>query len=86
MPLEYASIALGVVAILLGFSPIIPTQVLGVVLGVAGIIASRRARKADYRKDLPATVGFVCSIAGIVVSAVTPLFALIIAVAQGAIG
>ena len=86
MPLEYASIALGVVAILLGFSPIIPTQVLGVVLGIAGIVASRRARKADYRKDLPATVGFVCSIAGIVVSAVTPLFARIIAAAQGAIG
>lgn len=86
MPLEYASIILGAIAILLGFSPIIPTQVLGVVAGVAGIVASRRARRADYRKDLPATVGFVCSIAGIVVSAVTPLFALIIALAQSAIG
>lgn len=86
MPLEYASIALGGAAILLGFSPIVPTQVLGVALGVAGIAASRRARKADYRKDLPATIGFVCSIAGIVVSGVTPLFALIIAVAQGAVG
>lgn len=86
MPLEYASIALGVVAILLGFSPIIPMQVLGVALGIAGIVASRRARKTDYRKDLPATVGFVCSIAGIVVSAVTPLFALIISIVQGAIG
>lgn len=86
MPLEYASIILGAIAILLGFSPIIPTQVLGVVAGVTGIVASRRARRADYRKDLPATVGFVCSIAGIVVSAVTPLFALIIALAQSAIG
>lgn len=86
MPLEYGSIILGVAAILLGFSPIIPTQVLGVVSGIAGIVISRRARKADYRKDLPATIGFVCSIAGIVVSAVTPLFALIIAIAQSAIG
>lgn len=86
MPLEYASIILGAIAILLGFSPTIPTQVLGVVAGVAGIVASRRARRADYRKDLPATVGFVCSIAGIVVSAVTPLFALIITLAQSAIG
>lgn len=86
MPLEYASIILGAIAILLGFSPTIPTQVLGVVAGVAGMVASRRARRADYRKDLPATVGFVCSIAGIVVSAVTPLFALIITLAQSAIG
>lgn len=86
MPLEYASIILGAIAILLGFSPTIPTQVLGVVAGVAGIVASRRARRVDYRKDLPATVGFVCSIAGIVVSAVTPLFALIITLAQSAIG
>ena len=70
MPLEYLSIALGVIA---------------VALGICGIVASRRARHADYRKDLPATIGFVCSIAGVVVSAVTPLFALIIAIVGAAV-
>lgn len=86
MPLEYASILLGALAILLGFAPIVPLQLIGVAAGIAGIVVSRWARKADYRKDMPATVGFICSIAGVVVSAVTPLFALIIAVAQAAMG
>ena len=86
MPLEYASILLGALAILLGFAPIVPLQLIGVAAGIAGIVASRRARKADYRKDMPATVGFICSIAGVVVSAVTPLFALIISAAQAAMG
>lgn len=86
MPLEYASILLGALAILLGFAPIVPLQLIGVAAGIAGIVVSRRARKADYRKDMPATVGFICSIAGVVVSTVTPLFALIIAVAQAAMG
>lgn len=85
MPLEYVSIILGAVAILFGFAPLIPIQILGVAAGVAGIITSRRARKADYRRDMPATIGFVCSIAGIVVSAVTPVFALIIFITQAAI-
>lgn len=82
MPLEYVSIILGAAAILLGFAPIIPLQVIGIAAGIAGIIASRRARKMDYRRDMPATIGFVCSIAGIVISALTPLFALIIAIAK----
>lgn len=86
MPLEYASIVLGVIAILLGFAPVVPVQVAGIILGVAGIIASRRAKRADYRKDLPATIGFICSVAGIVVSAITPIFALLILAAQAAIG
>lgn len=86
MPLEYASILLGALAILLGFAPIVPLQLIGVASGIAGIVVSRRARKADYRKDMPATAGFICSIAGVVVSGVTPLFALIIAVAQAAMG
>lgn len=85
MPLEYASIALGALAIILGFAPAIPLQVVGIALGIAGIVASRRARRADYRKDLPATVGFVCSIAGIVVSALTPVFAIIVATVQAAV-
>lgn len=82
MPLEYVSIILGAVAILLGFAPIIPLQVIGIAAGIAGIIASRRARKMDYRRDMPATIGFVCSIAGIVISALTPLFALIVAIVK----
>lgn len=82
MPLEYVSIILGAAAILLGFAPIIPLQVIGIAAGIAGIIASRRARKMDYRRDMPATIGFVCSIAGIVISALTPLFALIIAIVK----
>ncbi len=82
MRLEYASIALGVLAVALGFAPIIPIQVIGVVLGIAGIVCSRRAVKADYRRDMPAAIGLVASIAGIVISAVTPLFAAIIAIVQ----
>lgn len=82
MPLEYVSIILGAAAILLGFAPIIPLQVIGIAAGIAGIIASRRARKMDYRRDMPATIGFVCSIAGIVISALTPLFALIVAIVK----
>ncbi|MBM6755964.1 hypothetical protein H6A18_05480 [Collinsella tanakaei] len=85
MPLEYLSIALGVIAVALGFAPVVPLQLVGVALGICGIVASRRARHADYRKDLPATIGFVCSIAGVVVSAVTPLFALIIAIVGAAV-
>ncbi len=82
MPLEYVSIILGAAAILLGFAPIIPLQVIGIAAGIAGIIASRRARKMDYRRDMPATIGFVCSIAGIVISALTPLLSLIIAIVK----
>ncbi len=85
MPLQYVSIACGALAILLGFAPFIPLQLVGVAAGIAGIAASRRARRADYRTDLPATAGFVCSIAGIVVSGITPLFALIIAIAGAAL-
>ncbi len=78
MPLEYVSIGLGVLAIALGFAPYLPIQILGVCAGIAGIIASRRAVKRDYRRDLPSTVGMVASIAGIVVSGITPLAAAII--------
>lgn len=85
MPLEYIAILLGAGSILLGFAPLVPIQVIGVALGIAGIITSRRAVRADYRRDLPATVGLVTSIAGIVVSGITPLFAVIIAIVQAAV-
>ena len=85
MPLEYIAILLGAGSILLGFAPLVPIQVIGVALGIAGIITSRRAVRADYRRDLPATVGLVVSIAGIVVSGITPLFAVIIAIVQAAV-
>ena len=85
MPLEYITILLGAGSILLGFAPLVPIQVIGVALGIAGIITSRRAVRADYRRDLPATVGLVASIAGIVVSGITPLFAVIIAIVQAAV-
>ncbi|MDM8246826.1 hypothetical protein QUW40_09475 [Collinsella tanakaei] len=85
MPLEYIAILLGAGSILLGFAPLVPIQVIGVALGIAGIITSRRAVRADYRRDLPATVGLVASIAGIVVSGITPLFAVIIAIVQAAV-
>ena len=85
MPLEYIAILLGAGSILLGFAPLVPIQVIGVALGIAGIIISRRAVRADYRRDLPATVGLVASIAGIVVSGITPLFAVIIAIVQAAV-
>lgn len=85
MPLEYIAILLGAGSTLLGFAPLVPIQVIGVALGIAGIITSRRAVRADYRRDLPATVGLVASIAGIVVSGITPLFAVIIAIVQAAV-
>ena len=85
MPLEYIAILLGAGSILLDFAPLVPIQVIGVALGIAGIITSRRAVRADYRRDLPATVGLVASIAGIVVSGITPLFAVIIAIVQAAV-
>lgn len=85
MPLEYIAILLGAGSILLGFAPLVPIQVIGVALGIAGIITSRRAVRADYRRDLPATVGLVASVAGIVVSGITPLFAVIIAIVQAAV-
>ena len=85
MPLEYIAILLGAGSILLGFASLVPIQVIGVALGIAGIITSRRAVRADYRRDLPATVGLVASIAGIVVSGITPLFAVIIAIVQAAV-
>ena len=85
MPLEYIAILLGAGSILLGFAPLVLIQVIGVALGIAGIITSRRAVRADYRRDLPATVGLVASIAGIVVSGITPLFAVIIAIVQAAV-
>ena len=85
MPLEYIAILLGAGSILLGFAPLVPIQVIGVALGIAGIITSRRAVRTDYRRDLPATVGLVASIAGIVVSGITPLFAVIIAIVQAAV-
>lgn len=85
MPLEYIAILLGAGSILLGFAPLVPIQVIGVALGIAGIITSRRAVRADYRRDLPATVGLVASIAGVVVSGITPLFAVIIAIVQAAV-
>ena len=82
MPLEYVSIGLGVVAVVLGFTPYLPVQVLGVCAGIAGIVVSRRAVKRDYRRDLPSTVGMVASIAGIVVSGITPLATAVILVLQ----
>lgn len=77
MRLEYVSIALGIAAVILGFVPLVPLQVVGVALGIAGIVCSRRAVKRDYRRDMPATVGLVSSITGTVVSALTPVIALV---------
>ena len=39
MPLQYVSIACGALAILLGFAPFIPLQLVGVAAGIAGIAA-----------------------------------------------
>lgn len=86
VPMEYASIALGVVAIIISFVPIVPMQLAGVVVGIVGIVQSRRARKRDYRKDLPCTIGFVSSIAGLVLCAATPVLWVIFAIARGIMG
>ena len=124
MPLQYVSIACGALAILLGFAPFIPLQLVGVAAQlsvepirhqlfklnaqqtsfgqhtaplldeVAEVLLPCRVGDDDRLSkesphfgaaDLPATAGFVCSIAGIVVSGITPLFALIIAIAGAAL-
>lgn len=70
---DIASIVLGVIAMLLGFCPIILLQLVGAAAGVAGFQFARRARREDYRRDLTCSVGTVASIAGIVLCLLTPV-------------
>lgn len=84
--MEYASIALGIGAIIISFVPIVPLQLVGLAMAIAGVVLSRCARKQDYRKDLPCTIGLVSSIAGIVVCAATPVLWVVFAVARTVLG
>ena len=74
---DMMSIALGLVAVALSFTPLIPLQLAGVVLGALGICASRRARREDYRRDLTCSIGLVVSIAGVLLCALTPIVYLV---------
>lgn len=70
------SIALGTAAVVLSFCPV-EIQILGVVAGIAGIVMSRRAKRLDYRRDMPATIGLVLSIAGMCLCLLAGVLALI---------
>ena len=71
--MHIASIVLGAVSLLAAFAPHLALQVLGAVLGGAGIVMARRAKRADYRLDMPANVGFIMSVVGVVLCLVGPV-------------
>ncbi|HIU05518.1 MAG TPA: hypothetical protein IAD14_08675 [Candidatus Coprousia avicola] len=77
MPKDYVSIGLGVVSMLLSFVPVIPLQLLGAVAGGCGFVFGRRARRADYRRDLTSTVGMVCSGVGVFLCLLAPVLAIV---------
>lgn len=72
---DYASIALGAVSMALSFVPIIPLQLVGAACGVYGFLLGRRARRADYRRDLTSTIGMICSGVGVFLCLLAPVLA-----------
>ena len=50
--MDILSIVLGVLSLATAFTPFIWLQVIGGFVGIAGIVLARKAKKADYRKDL----------------------------------
>ncbi len=77
MPKEIASIVLGVLSMVVSFVPIIPLQIVGAAVGVWGFLLGRRARREDYRRDLPATIGQICSGVGVFLCLLAPVLALV---------
>lgn len=74
--MDIASIVLGAVSLFLAFMPDPAVNVVGGCLGIAGIVLARRARKADYRKDLTTAVGMLCSVTGVVLCFIGPVLSL----------
>ena len=75
--MHIASTVLGAVSLLAAFAPHLALQVLGAVLGGTGIVMARRAKRADYRLDMPANVGFIMSVVGVVLCLVGPVIWLV---------
>lgn len=75
--MDVASIVLGALSLVTAFTPFIWLQVVGGFVGIAGIVLARRARKADYRKDLTTAIGMLCSITGTLLCFVVPVLSLL---------
>ena len=74
--MDIASIVLGVFSLATAFTPFIWLQVVGGFVGIAGIVLARKAKKADYRKDLTTAIGMLCSITGTLLCFVVPVLSL----------
>lgn len=75
--MDVASIVLGALSLVTAFTPFIWLQVMGGFVGIAGIVLARRARKADYRKDLTTAIGMLCSVTGTLLCFVVPVLSLL---------
>lgn len=75
--MDILSIVLGVLSLATAFTPLIWLQVVGGFVGIAGIVLARRAKKADYRKDLTSAIGMLCSITGVVLCFVAPVLSVL---------
>lgn len=80
------SLTLGILSILTAFSPGI-LGIIGIAMGIIGIILSRKAKpRLPAGGAGMATAGFVCSIVGLCLSAVTLVFVLFIVGALATLG
>ena len=75
--MDIASIVLGVLSLATAFTPFIWLQVIGGLVGIAGIVLARRAKKADYRKSLTTAIGMLCSITGTLLCFLAPALSLL---------
>ena len=76
IPLSILSVVLGAVAIVLSFLPV-EAQIVGIVLGIGGLVAVRKARRTEYTKDMTISIGMVLCIAGLGLCLIAPLLSLI---------
>ena len=75
--MDVLSIVLGVISLATAFAPLIWLQVIGGLVGIAGIVLARRAKKADYRKSLATAIGMLCSVTGTLLCFVAPVLSLL---------
>ncbi|WP_455138554.1 hypothetical protein [Thermophilibacter sp.] len=75
--MDVLSIVLGALSLVTAFTPLIWLQVIGGFVGIAGIVLARRAKKADYRKDLTTAIGMLCSVTGTALCFVVPVLSLL---------
>lgn len=75
--MDTLSIVLGVLSLVTAFTPLIWLQVVGSFVGIAGVVLARRAKKADYRKDLTTAIGMLCSITGVVLCFAAPVLSVL---------